>query len=68
MNLASFLLTTPYIESKDYCINKCMEIDKDKYLSKPVKMKRNIKFYLSYFRNHGLIYSAKKVFKKITKA
>ena len=67
-NLATFLLTTPYVDSKDYCINKCMEIDKNKYLANPVKMRRNVKFYLSYFKNHGLIYSVKKVLKKITKA
>ena len=66
-NLGSFLLTTPYDESRCYCIDKCREIDEEKYNKKPIMLNRNIKYYLAYLKNHGIGYSFKRFVKKIIK-
>ncbi|MBR6133260.1 MAG: glycosyltransferase [Bacilli bacterium] len=62
---AMFLLETPYVEVKDYCIKKCMEIDKEKYLKNPVRINRNFKYYLVYLKNHGIGYSFRRFVRKI---
>lgn len=66
--MANFLQTTPYNEAKKFCINKCMIIDKKKYLKKPIKKPSyRFKGIIKYTKNHGIISTIKKIFKKLFK-
>lgn len=59
--MANFLQTTPYDETKEYCINKCIEIDKKKYISNPVKTRKySFSFVFNYFHDHGFAHTIKK--------
>lgn len=66
--MAIFLQTTPYEIAKKYCIDKCLLIDKDKYISNPIKKSSyGLMRLIEYIKNHGIIYTIKKVLIKIFK-
>ena len=64
---AKFLNKTPYKNVRDYCISKCLEIDKNRYNKNKVLLKRNIKYYFLYLKNHGIKYSLKRLYRKLFK-
>ena len=65
---AEFLNTTPYKEMKDYCINKCILIDKNLYDKKPILVpKSGIKKVIQYLKDYGIIYTGKRILRKFFK-
>ena len=65
---AEFLNTTPYKEMKDYCINKCILIDKNLYNKKPILVpKSGIKKVIQYLKDYGIIYTGKRILRKFFK-
>ena len=65
---AEFLNTTPYNDAKVYCIDKCILIDKNLYSKKPIKAPKNgIKKVIQYIKDYGIIYTGKRVFRKLFK-
>ena len=60
--------TTPYNDAKVYCIDKCILIDKNLYSKKPIKAPKNgIKKVIQYIKDYGIIYTGKRVFRKLFK-
>lgn len=66
--MAKFLQTTPYDKTKNYCIDKCVLIDKDKYASNPIKKPTyGFNRVIEYIKNHGIMDTIKKALIKIFK-
>lgn len=70
--MAKFLITTPYKENFDYCVNKCISIDAEQYKKHKIKKskveKKSFFRKLIYFiRAHGPIGATKIIINRIFK-
>ena len=64
--MAKYLLETPYEQARDYCINKCKEIDLLLYTKKPIKKRKiTLARIISHIQNHGIKNTLKKVKRKL---